>query len=1136
MIWIGLSLIRLVDAFRISNFSITVLFSIFLVVGCIPEVKDRIPLGDNWQYALDDGAKCIESPETLDFKNINNLNSLAILHPEKAGFLCLKNTFQISKKTKAKLGLYLGRITFADRTYLNGEFIGETGEFPPYPKNSFNIARLYPVSWSDLKEGENQFIIQIYFNNVGSMHDIPILGNRSDLEALAKIRFLFDVFVNSVVAILSLFAALTFIIIFLNRIKEKFYLYFSSALVFFTLFTLNQFIWWLPIPALDGLWIGKIQFISLFSFLWMIGFFLRDFLELKRLKNSYRILNTALVLTISSILFIPWDFTKIISVINYCMLSVPIIFFIFIYWIIKAILDKKPYINSLLVSMSFAALIAFYDVIVMLLNLPPLFLSAIAIPVFLGGVTLILVNRFVSVYNEVENMTAKLDELNKDLAHKNDELVQLDKMKDDFMANTSHELRTPLNGIIGIAESLIDGATGKLSKETNKNLSLISVSGKRLSHLINDILDFSKLKHKDLKVELKPVDLYSLTNLVLELSEPFTRTKNLQIKNKIPENIPAVFADENRLQQIMHNLIGNAIKFTEEGEIQINAAVGKFSALEKIADLDLQADESDRIAITVSDTGIGIPKEKLEFIFEAFEQVDNSNTRNYGGTGLGLSITKQLVELQNGNIYVESELGKGSKFILTLPITKEKPEIQIKDRIIEINPTFNEIEKEIVKVNINSVKGHILVVDDEPINCQVISNHFTLRGYEVITASSGEEALEILKMKANIDIVLLDVMMPKMTGLEVCEKIRETYESNRLPVIFLTAKNNSSDILEGFNVKGNDYIVKPFSKDELLSRVGTHIELKDKTQRLIEFNQNLEKKVAERTEELKEAHKKILLLEKENTEKQMAGGFAHEMRNALVGSKLVIQHTLGLNHDTPVSVNLENNRKLKEIYLYLQQDLPEEKLKIIMNEMKVIFNNEEQLEKNLNMIYRSISRGLMITQQIMDYSKIGHEVVRKDPINIDTILQQIAEENNTALGEFEIKTQLHLDCANAVMYGLESHFESIFKNLIFNARDALLDNAVQDGRNKNISISSRIENNTIFVEVTDNGVGIHPENISKIYNAFFSTKPETGTGLGLSTVQKIVSLYNGTIDVKSVINKGTTFVVSFPSSQVSSLS
>ncbi|MGI9544236.1 MAG: ATP-binding protein, partial [Cyclobacteriaceae bacterium] len=210
----------------------------------------------------------------------------------------------------------------------------------------------------------------------------------------------------------------------------------------------------------------------------------------------------------------------------------------------------------------------------------------------------------------------------------NEKLQHADQLKDTFLANTSHELRTPLTGIIGLAEALKDGSAGDLDEKVKADLSLIVGSGKRLSSLVNSILDFSKLKTHDIELALRPVDVRSITQVVLKMSEPLISGKDLVLKNEIPADTPPVMADEDRLQQILHNLVGNAIKFTETGYVAVSAI-----------------QEGDMLALKVTDTGAGIPEEKIDLIFKEFEQADNSNTREFVGTGLGLSITKKLVEL-----------------------------------------------------------------------------------------------------------------------------------------------------------------------------------------------------------------------------------------------------------------------------------------------------------------------------------------------------------------------------------------------------------------------------------------------------------------------------------------------------------
>jgi two-component system sensor histidine kinase ChiS len=386
-----------------------------------------------------------------------------------------------------------------------------------------------------------------------------------------------------------------------------------------------------------------------------------------------------------------------------------------------------------------------------------------------------------------------------------------DKLKDEFLANTSHELRTPLNGIIGLAESLIDGVTGELPDKTKANLAMIMGSGKRLFALVNDILDFSKLKQKELELQLKSVGLREIVDIVLTLSQHLKGQKDLQLINAIDFNLPLAYADENRLQQIFYNLVGNAVKFTKSGTVEVTAKV-----------------ISQNIEICVADTGIGIPADKLERIFESFEQAEGSTAREYGGTGLGLTVTRQLVQLHGGNIWVESTPAIGSQFKFTLPIAEGR-EIKRPSQSLVSNKTLLETvvsaETVVSTSQIREGQFKILAVDDEPVNLQVLVNHLSLHDYTVIQASSGFEALRLLEDGLKPDLILLDVMMPKMTGYEVMRKIRETYELNELPTILLTAKNQISDLVTGLEVGANDYLMKPVSKNELLARVKIHLKL-----------------------------------------------------------------------------------------------------------------------------------------------------------------------------------------------------------------------------------------------------------------------------------------------------------------------
>jgi signal transduction histidine kinase/class 3 adenylate cyclase len=402
-------------------------------------------------------------------------------------------------------------------------------------------------------------------------------------------------------------------------------------------------------------------------------------------------------------------------------------------------------------------------------------------------------------------------------------LRRMDKLKDEFLANTSHELRTPLQGIIGLAESMVAGATGKLGDAAKKNLSMIASSGQRLASLVDDILDFSKMKNRELVLNKRPIDLHVIVDLVLRLSAPLASAKSLQLVNSIDNKVPQVLGDQDRLQQILHNLVGNAVKFTEAGSVIVSAV-----------------DDGEQVRLLVTDTGIGIAPEDQERIFESFEQVEDSATRIHGGTGLGLAVTRNLVNLHGSNIDLASAPGEGSTFSFTLPVATEGLLESLKITPIEAVAQRSEVvaapkaaNVEVIELEYTRSSGkldadnriRILVVDDEPINRQVMENHLTLQDYEVLQVENGMKALELLSGGEKVDLILLDVMMPMLSGFEVCREIRKQHLATQLPVIMVTARTQMEDLQFGLQVGANDYITKPFSKGELLARIETHLNL-----------------------------------------------------------------------------------------------------------------------------------------------------------------------------------------------------------------------------------------------------------------------------------------------------------------------
>ncbi len=417
------------------------------------------------------------------------------------------------------------------------------------------------------------------------------------------------------------------------------------------------------------------------------------------------------------------------------------------------------------------------------------------------------------------------------LKNKNIELIRVNNLKDDFLANVTHELRTPLYGMIGLAESLMDGIAGQLEEKAKYNLSLVINSGKRLTSLVNDILDYSQLKHGDITLNLASVNLHSIIKLIISISVPLVENKDLKIKTSVEPDSFYVNADENRLQQILLNIVGNAVKFTEAGEIEISAQAS--------------IENSDEIIVSVKDTGIGIAKEDQDRIFELFEQAGGAISKYKAGTGMGLSISKQLIELHEGKIWVDSEPNKGSCFSFTLK-KSDKENVFIKERATNLisgfagNDLVSITEDQIIPQNVDPKNklaySKVMIVDDEPVNCQVLINHLYMEGYIVIPVSNGQDALDKINAGQIPDLLILDVMLPIISGYDVCRKIREKYSPGELPVLMLTAKSSPSDLIIGFEAGTNDYLTKPVSKAELLARVNGLLQLKKSVKDMAELS------------------------------------------------------------------------------------------------------------------------------------------------------------------------------------------------------------------------------------------------------------------------------------------------------------
>lgn len=387
-----------------------------------------------------------------------------------------------------------------------------------------------------------------------------------------------------------------------------------------------------------------------------------------------------------------------------------------------------------------------------------------------------------------------------------DRLEQADKDKNEFLATTSHELRNPLHSILNMSQAVLDTERVNISEKSIRNLEAVLAVSRHSSLLVNDLLEITTLTDGNPKIRKDYVSLPAVTSGVIDMSEYRLVGKDIEIINEIPQDFPYLYGDENRIVQILFNLLHNAIKFTCEGEIIV------------------RADHDEKTAyISIYDTGIGIEKEKLSTIFDSYTQEIPENHMSEGGFGLGLSISKKLVELHGGIIEVDSKVGEGSVFVFTIPLATELSE-QRSMIITSLEESYEKSTRSMMEEERSSTQyvtkhlPRIMVVDDDVINLQTMSSILTSDQYEVHTFISAKDALKKIDTH-EWDLIISDVMMPVMSGYEFTRKVRQKYSMTELPILLLTARGRIEDIPFGFEVGTNDYVTKPVETAELRSRV-----------------------------------------------------------------------------------------------------------------------------------------------------------------------------------------------------------------------------------------------------------------------------------------------------------------------------
>ncbi len=364
-------------------------------------------------------------------------------------------------------------------------------------------------------------------------------------------------------------------------------------------------------------------------------------------------------------------------------------------------------------------------------------------------------------------------------------LQEVDKLKNQFMANMSHELRTPLNSIIGFSRVILKGIDGPLTEMQKTDLTAIYDSGRNLLELINDILDISKIDAGKMEMVFEPTDLQEIVRGVVTTIAGQLKGSPVELLTDLPDQLPVVLADGRRIRQVLTNMVGNAVKFTEHGYIKIAASYDSY-----------------QVVMSVEDTGIGIPYDRRHAVFEKFEQVDSSSTRRYGGTGLGLPLSREFVRLHGGDMDFESVVGEGSRFYFWIPIGGPSSKREEEDKTVQSPDTHT-----------------ILTVDDDEGVITLFQRYLEKQGYKVAGMTTGEGVVETAK-RLKPYAITLDVIMPGKDGWQIIQELRADPETRDIPIIVCSIM---SDADKGLSMGVADYLVKPVTEQDLLDAL-VHLE------------------------------------------------------------------------------------------------------------------------------------------------------------------------------------------------------------------------------------------------------------------------------------------------------------------------
>jgi len=671
------------------------------------------------------------------------------------------------------------------------------------------------------------------------------------------------------------------------------------------------------------------------------------------------------------------------------------------------------------------------------------------------------------------------------LASQHQELSALDRLKSQFFANVSYELRTPLTLILAPVERLKNDVAN-LSPSAEQLLDVIENNALRLLRLVNDILSLIRLEEGRATLSKKPVDMAHFLKHTAASMKHLATLKGVNLELQEPTGDLLINADPDALEKIVSNVIANAIKFTPpEGRIDISAHR-----------------EDEMVTVTISDTGIGIPAEQLPHIFDRFYQVDGSATRRHQGLGLGLALVRELITRHGGDVTATSNSGHGTTFVLRFPHalqvtqsvmsnSEETPDrladdplrtfdrkasaraIMVTDNAPTAVGLLSEPQPKDDRVNLPLV----LVVDDEPDMRRYLVSMLR-ENYRIIEAPDGITALAKAK-EQKPDLILLDVMLPGVTGLEVCRSLKERAETRSIKIIILTARADEEAKITALKHGADDFLIKPFSGLEVRSRIANLIRASQLETDLHRTNAELKQSL----QQLRETEAALVQNARLSALGTMAAGLLHEIGNPLNFMGTALQLAA---RDPTIQSDPDTADTLKDIHAGY------DRIHRVVTDLRGFTAPHRPEHPRPFHIESAIDHALRFTAHIQKGI---------------TITRNIA--------------------ADGSVVGSQSTIAQVLVNLIVNAVAAV--RSVEEERKPEITISSFVEDEELIVSVRDNGTGIDPKIQTQIFDPFFSTKDVgEGMGLGLAVSHRIIANHGGSLTVKSSLGEWTEFRFNLP--------